>query len=301
MLEQALQKTWIEAALNGPLSLARQPNMPRSVDALVEQGIDCAKAGAAIIHVQAYDEVTGNPSDDAEIYARIIGGIRNKVDAIVYPAAAAAGPAREAEIRTAEQRFAHVEQLAGRGLLEWAAIDPGSADFAHYDDLRDDKAGFVCINPEEHIRHALRLARRLQIHPSYSIYEPGFIRLGATLHWRESSPAPVYRFMFSRGFTFSFPPEDYGLTAYLKLLDQAAPGARWMVAGRDVDVLPMIPRALVEGGHVRVGLGDAPFGSESVNVQLVEQAAGVIAKSGGEVAGAADVRMAIAPEAYEPA
>lgn len=125
------------------------------------------------------------------------------------------------------------------------------------------------------------------------------MRFGATLHWRESCPAPVYRFMFSSGFTFSFPPEDYALTAYLKLLDQVAPGAQWMVAGLDVDVLPLISRTLIEGGHVRVGLEDAPFGCEKSNMQLVEAAASAIANAGGELAKAADVRMAIAPEKYE--
>ncbi|HUF21954.1 MAG TPA: 3-keto-5-aminohexanoate cleavage protein [Burkholderiales bacterium] len=301
MLEQALKKTWIEAALNGPWSRGRQPDAPLSVDELVEQGIACAKAGAAIIHVHAYDESTGRPSDDAQTYARIIEGIRRKVDAIVYPAVPAAGLPGSSELRTPEQRYAHVEQLAGRGLLEWTAVDPGSVDIAHYDDLRDDKPGFMLLNPEQHIRHALRLARHLHLHPSYGIFEPGFIRMGATLHWRESAPAPVYRFMFSRGFTFSFPPEDYGLTAYLKLLDQAAPGARWMVAGLDVDVMPMIPRILVEGGHLRVGLEDAPFGCEKSNVQLVEEAAAAISRSGGEIAGAQDVRMSVSPEQFEAA
>jgi 3-keto-5-aminohexanoate cleavage enzyme len=301
MLEQALKKTWIEAALNGPWSRGRQPNAPLSVDELVEQGVACAKAGAAIIHIHAYDESTGRPSDDAETYVRIIEGIRRKVDAIVYPAVPAAGLPGSSELRTAEQRYAHVEQLAGRGLLEWVAVDPGSVDIAHYDDLRDDKPGFTLTNPEQHIRHALRLARHLHLHPSYGIFEPGFIRMGATLHWRESAPAPVYRLMFSRGFTFSFPPEDYGLTAYLKLLDQAAPGARWMVAGLDVDVMPMIPRILVEGGHLRVGLEDAPFGCEQSNVQLVEEAAAAISRSGGEIAGAQDVRMSVSPEQFEAA
>jgi uncharacterized protein (DUF849 family) len=82
--------------------------------------------------------------------------------------------------------------------------------------------------------------------------------------------------MFSSDYTFSFPPDDYGLTAYLNLLDQVAPGAKWMVAGLGVDVLPLIPRAVAEGGHVRVGLEDASLGCAKSNVQLVEEAVRVI-------------------------
>jgi uncharacterized protein (DUF849 family) len=174
-------------------------------------------------------------------------------------------------------------------LLEWAVVDPGSVNIASYDDLREDKLGFLYANPEEHIRYGLDLARQYRFHPAYAIYEPGFLRLGATLYWRCSCPVPIYRFMFSSGYTFSFPPDDYGLTAYLTLMDQVAPGAQWMIGGLSVDVLPMIPRVVTEGGHVRVGLEDAPLGSEHTNVQWVEAAVKAIDNSGGDLAAPADV------------
>jgi len=128
------------------------------------------------------------------------------------------------------------------------------------------------------------------VHPTFAIYEPGFIRLGATLHWRTSCPSPIYRLMFSSDFTFSFPPEDYGVTAYLNLLDQVAPGAKWMLAGLGVNIMPLIPRAVAEGGHVRVGLEDAPLGSTKTNVELVAEAAQMITNCESEVATAADIR-----------
>src|SRR5581483_4332997 len=206
-------KTWLEVSLNGPWGRTQQPHMPISVDEIVREGIACARAGAAIVHVHAYDETTGKPNEDADVYARIISGIRAECDAIVYPTIPVLGMAPFPHSMPAAQRFAHTETLAKRGLLEWAAVDPGSTNFAYYDDLREDKEGFVYLNPEDHIRHALGLARRYRFHPAYAIYEPGFLRLGATLHWRCSSPAPIYRFMFSSGYTFGFPPDDYGLTA----------------------------------------------------------------------------------------
>ena len=290
--------TWLEVALNGAWTRKRQPGIPVTVKQIVEEGIACVKSGAAIVHAHAYDEATGRQTQNADVYASIIDGIRSKVDAIVYPTIPAAGLGAQPGELTAKQRFAHVEELARRGLIEWAAIDPGSTNFSLYDDLREDKPGFVYVNSEADARHGLNLAMRHGLHPSYAIYEPGFVRLGATLHWRESCPAPVYRFMFSSGYTFSFPPEDYALTAYLKLLDQVAPGAQWMVAGLQVDVLPMIPRVIAEGGHVRVGLEDASFGCELSNVQLVERAARRIVDMGGELATAEEVRVAIAPEEH---
>jgi uncharacterized protein (DUF849 family) len=286
-------KTWLEVALNGGWGKAIQPGIPVSVRDIVEQAVACVRAGAAIVHLHAYDEQTARQKDDAELYARLIGEIRSRVDAIVYPTIPFAGLPGHPSAQSAQARFAHVEELAKRGLLEWAAVDPGSTNFAHYDDLRQDKLGFVYLNPEEHVRHGLDLARRYRFHPAYAIYEPGFLRLGATLHWRCSSPLPIYRFMFSSGFTFGFPPDDYGLTAYLNLLDQVAPGSPWMVGGLAVDVLSMIPRAVAEGGHVRVGLEDAPLGSERTNVEWVEQARARIENAGGELASAEEIRAAL--------
>lgn len=290
--EQAGRKTWLEVALNGPWGPDRQPRAPVAQDDIVNEGIACAEAGAAIIHVHAYDEATGRQTDDWQAIARIIAGIRNRADVIVYPTI----PFQAAGTLDAATRFIHLDELGKRGLIEWAAIDPGSCNITHWDEIQQDRHGFVYLNPEDHIRHGLTLARRHQFHPAYAIYEPGFLRLGAALHWRESTPIPVYRFMFTSDYSFGFPPEDFGLTAYLHLLDRLAPGAHWVVGGLGVDVLDMIPRTIVEGGHVRVGLEDAPFGTDRSNVDLVADAAERITNMGASLATAEEVRATLAPD-----
>ncbi|MDA0238327.1 MAG: 3-keto-5-aminohexanoate cleavage protein [Proteobacteria bacterium] len=287
-----MTKTWLEVALNGPWAQKKQSGIPIKVEDIIQQGIDCVNAGASIVHVQAYDEQTGQKKDEVDVYKRIIQGIRSKVDAVVYPNVSASGMNLIAEQSPNENRYAHIESLAKDGYLEWIVLDPGSCNISHYDHLKVDQVGYVYQNNERDVRHGMGIARQYGLHPSYAIYEPGFIRLGATLHWRESTVEPIYRLMFSSGFTFGFPPEDYALTAYLNLLDQVAPGCNWMIAGMDVDVIPLIPRVVMEGGHIRVGLGDAPFGCVKSNVELVEKAAESIGVSGGELAKAADVRLA---------
>jgi uncharacterized protein (DUF849 family) len=286
----SIPKVWLEVSLNGPWGKQRQPGIPITVREIVEQGVACVKAGAAIVHVHAYEESTGKPKESSATYAAIIEGIRSQVDAIVYPTISNSRTAPFASNVSPEQRFAVHEELARDGLLEWAPIDPGSVNIASYDELRGDQDGFVYLNPESHLRHALGLAARYLFRPTYAIYEPGFVRLGATLHWRSGCPAPIYRFMFSSDYTFSFPPDDYGMTAYLNLLDQVAPGAKWMVAGLGVDILPLVPRAIAEGGHVRVGLEDASLGCAKSNLQLVEEAVDVIGACSGELATATQIR-----------
>src|SRR5712691_10304336 len=110
-----MSKTWIEAALNGPWSRKRQPGIPDTVDAIVAEGIAGAEAGACIIHVHAYDG--GGPQTFGwQVYARIIEGIRAKVDVPVYPSIPSAGIGVGPLPDDAAARFAHVEALAARGL-----------------------------------------------------------------------------------------------------------------------------------------------------------------------------------------
>ena len=274
-----MSQTWLEVALNGSWGKAKQPRIPVSVQDIVAEGIACAREGAAIVHVHAYDEANGRQLDDAELYARIIEGIRSQADCIVYPTI----PFGHAGMPAVE-RFAAIEALGRRGLLEWAVVDPGSVNIEES----------VYLNPADHVRHGLALARRFGFHPGYAIYEAGFVRLGAALARAERGlPQPIYRLMFSQALLFGFPPEEYALDAYLRLLEAEAPQAPWMVAGLTVDILPLVAPAVRRGGHVRVGLEDAPLGSTRSNLEWVRAGRLAIEGAGGRLASAAEVRAAL--------
>lgn len=289
-----MKKTCLEVALNGPWSRSLQPLMPITTDALIAEGIACAKLGAAVIHVHVYDPDTGRQHEDHDAYARVIEGIRSKVDVIVYPTLPLSGSQDAAAPMTPEARFAVVRSLAEAGLLEWAVIDPGSTILSSVSDIRAGRTGFLYQNSEEEIRFGLHLARAYRFHPSYAIYEPGFARLGATLAAQVPGlPRPVYRFMFSEGFTFGYPPRGYALDSYRALMAELDPHAPLMIAGLQVDILPLIAPAVTAGVHVRVGLEDAPFGTRKGNLAWTEAALEEIDKAGGELATAAEMRQAM--------
>lgn len=287
------RKVWIEAALNGPWSKKLQPGIPDTVESIVAEGIDCAKAGACVIHVHAYDN--GGPQTfDWQVYARIIEGIRAKVDVPVYPSLPSAAIGVGVETPDPIPRFAHVEGLAKRGLLEFAVIDPGSVNFVDLREIVGGTIGMVYSNPEPHIRHGLQFARRHRFHPAYAIYETGFTRAGAALARVLGAPTPIYRFMFSDTFAWGFPPKPHHLEAHLRLLAEEDPGAPWMVAGLGVDIRPLMAPATRLGGHIRVGLEDAPFGDGRSNLQWVELAVGAIRGEGAEAASVAEMRQQLA-------
>lgn len=286
-----VRAVWVEAAVNGPWSRARQPGIPVSVEEIVADGIACVRAGAAIVHVHPYDEATGLQRDDPDIYEPILRGIRAETDAIVYPTLPFESPDASSPM-TAEQRFAAVAELARHGLLEWAVVDPGSVNVNHEAAPGD---GFVYLNRDSHIRYGLALCAGNSVRPAFACYEPGFTRLGAALAAENPGlPEPVYRFMFSDGFRFGFPPRRWALEAHRALLAELAPTASWMAAGLAVDIRPLIPDAVELGGHVRVGLEDAPFGCTETNAELVRDAVARIEQCGARVAPPAEVRGALA-------
>jgi 3-keto-5-aminohexanoate cleavage enzyme len=265
-----MSNVWLEVAINGPWSRDRQPRIPLAADEIVDEALVSADQGAAVVHFHAYDPKTGRQRDDYEIYAPIIERIRARADVICYPT---------------------VEKLLQAGLIEWSALDPGSTNIAHFSDIAEGKPGFIYANPESHIHYGLELAQRYAMTPSYAIYEPGFIRLGAALHrMHPGAPTPVYRLMFSDGIAFGFPATPWALDAYLRLLEREAHTAPWMVAGLGVDIEPLIDVTVERGGHVRVGLEDAPMGCASSNREIVERAVRRIESAGGRLAGPDSVR-----------
>ena len=285
-----MHKVWIEVALNGAWSRRYQPGIPDTVEQIISEGIACARAGASIVHIHAYED--GQQTFDWQVYARIIEGIRAAVDVPVYPSYPTI---EESGIDGgAASRFAHIEALADRGLLDFAIIDPGSVNLTLARTKAGAKPAATYVNPEAHVRHALDFAARKGLHPAFAIYEPGFTRAGAALARAAGVKPPVYRFMFSETFAFGFPPKPYALAAHLALLEDEAAAAPWMIAGLAADVRPLIGETVARGGHVRVGLEDAPLGTTMGNLAWVEEAVRLVREGGGEPASGADVRHALA-------
>ena len=58
-------------------------DIPVTVDEMVDQSVDAAEAGAAVIHVHARDPFDGRPSADVGLFREYCSGIKAKSDAVV--------------------------------------------------------------------------------------------------------------------------------------------------------------------------------------------------------------------------
>ena len=257
------------------------------------EGVACARAGATIIHAHAYDG-GGPQTHDWQVYARIIEGIRGQVDVPVYPSYPAFMTDGDAGLADISVRYAHIEALAERGLLEFALLDPGSVNFTLTNTTSAARPAGTYMNPENHVRYMLDVAARHKLTPDFAVYEPGFLRAGAALARAAGTKVPVYRLMFCNQIAVGFPPKPYALSAYLALLEEEAPGAPWMTSGVSADIRPLIGETVARGGHIRVGLEDAPLGTTASNLQLVEEAVRMVREHGAEPASPGEMRRTLA-------
>ena len=123
-----MHKVWIEVALNGAWSCRLQPGIPDTVEAIVAEGIACARAGACDRAHARLPRTASTPSTGRSMPASSRASAPRSTCRSIRPIRRSTTPACDGR-----QRFAHVEALAERGLLEFAVVDPGSVNFTTRD------------------------------------------------------------------------------------------------------------------------------------------------------------------------
>jgi len=267
----------IEVAVNGGTSRREHPRVPLSPAEILADARACAEEGASVIHVHGRASDGSWAFDDAAAHREAFTGLRKEDGLLVYPSMMFTrnDPAG---------RFAHVDELAGEGLLDWAPVDTGTTYLIGCSDGRLAARGFAYENPVADNRHVLALCERHGLAPSVAAYEPHFIRHLLLLlpEFPRLRPA-VVRFMFGGArLPFGFPPDPVFIDAYVHLL--ADSGLPWMVACYGGDVLPIAEHAIRRGGHVRVGLEDDASDPARGNVERVREVAALARRLGRRIA-----------------
>ena len=284
----------IEAALNGGTPKARNASVPRSVREIVEDGLCCLDAGAAIVHNHNDDPVLGTTvRHDAQPYIDAWREIlAERPEAILYPTMGSGGPHT-----TIEQRYSHIPLLAEAGVLGQGLIDPGSVNLGVRDANGLPAPGeTVYLNSYSDARYMFDTCNRLGCGASISIFEPGFLRVALAYARAGQMPdGTMVKLYFGgggrrQGLSFGLPPTLPSLEAYVSMLDGT--GLQWSVAvlGGDVVESGMARWVLERGGHLRVGLDDYAGPERPTNAELVLQAAALCEEMGRPVANCGESR-----------
>ncbi|HYT38406.1 MAG TPA: 3-keto-5-aminohexanoate cleavage protein [Acidimicrobiia bacterium] len=251
----AAPPTVVEVALNGMTTKEQNPNVPRTVDELVEDGLRCLDAGASVVHHHNDEPNFGGATRHCagpyvDVWTRLRAA---RPGLLLHPTMAGA-----TNDSTVEERFAHVVELYDAGLSPVATCDAGTLALAFPapDGVRSLPGTFG--NPAADVDWILRWCREREVPVHVSIFEPGFLRLILAHHRAGTLPAAVKIQLYLGGdrMLFGLPATPGGLSAYLDML--AGTGLTWMAAvyGGDVVASGIAALAVERGGHVRVGLED---------------------------------------------
>ena len=286
---EAARACIVEVALNGVTQKEVNPHVPRTPAEITADALACIVAGASIVH-NHNDELLWAPDGvhSAEPYAEAWRPVLEAhPDVLLYATMASGGPG--IDIAT---RWAHQVELAEQGLLRVGLVDPGSVSLGLLDEAGvPSPLDLVYVNTHADARYMVERCGELGLAPSISIFDPSFLRVALAFHEAGAlPPGAIVKLYFGGGVPFGLPPTEASLDAYLAMLDGT--GLPWLVAvlGGDVIQSGLADAALERGGHLRVGLEDYAGERTPTNVELVDEVAGVIQRSGRRVATPAEAQ-----------
>ena len=290
----------LEVAINGGVTPERNPHVPLSTEAIIEDSLKCFAAGASVIHAHNHD-IRLNGKAGAEAYLapwRII--LAQRPDALWYPTLSV-NQSDGANLEPIQDRYSHYPFIAAEVPMPFGVVDPGSTNLG-YPGPDGLPVGFSYVNSYSDHAYAFGLAQQLGFIPSLAIFEPGFLQ--TTLTWYRAGRLPkgsMAKFYFGgewglwareKGVTFGLPPTEKALAAYVEML--AGTDIPWSVSvwGGDLLQTPVARMALELGGHLHIGI-EEHYDPERTptNVELIEETKALCAAVGRPLATFAQTRQ----------
>ncbi len=289
-----MSKIIISCAITGSIHTpSMSPYLPVTPDAIAEQAIGAAQAGAAILHLHARDPADGRPSADPAHFRAFLPRIKAGCDAVINLSTGGSA------VMTLDQRLAGPLAAAP----EMASLNMGTMNFALYPMLGKDRDwlhdweepflrnsdDLVFRNTPRDIAGILqRLGAERGARFEFECYDVGHLHMLAHFRDRGMVQAPIF-IQFVMGVLGGIAAEPEHL-AHLKATADRLFGRDYqfsvLAAGRQQ--LPMAAISAGMGGHVRVGLEDNLFISRGVlatsNAEQVARIRTIVEGMGREVA-----------------
>lgn len=215
----------LELAVNGATLRHRNRHVPRTPAEITEAALAGIESGASIVHNHNDEPMfTADGVHAVEPYLAAWQPVLDRhPDALLYPTMAAG--ARGIPVT---RRWAHVAELARRGLGGMTLVDPGSVNLGLTSASASASAVAVApaaaagpyANSLADVEYMFARSGELGAAPSISVFEPGFLR--TTLAWQRSGrlpPGAMVKLYFGGELEFGLRPTATALEAYLELLE----------------------------------------------------------------------------------
>lgn len=184
--------------------------VPLSVEEIVADARRCIDLGANMLHLHARDEI-GRPTYRKEIYARLIGGIRETHPDVVIC------------VSLSGRDFSEIEQRADPLKLTGdLRPDMGSLTLSSMNFSRNPS-----INSPDTIRQLAERMADAGIRPELEVFDAGMLNYASYLLEKEVLHSPLYfNFILGNIASAQATPAALGL-----LISQLPPGSRWSGGG----------------------------------------------------------------------
>lgn len=268
-------KLIINAAITGMVPRKKDTSyLPVTVDEIIEDAVKCVHTGASILHLHARDK-NEEPTYKAEVYAKIIEGIRRECPDVIICVTTSGRTYNEFKKRS------EVLDLDGFVKPDMASLTLGSLNFPNQ----------VSVNEPEMIMKLAEKMRSKGIKPELEVFDTGMVNTAKYLYRKEFINPPFY-FNIILGSIYSTQAKVSDLSYLLSLLPQ---GAVWSGGGIGIFQLKVNSASIIMGGGVRVGLEDNLWYDNnrtelSTNVRSIQRLRRIAAEIGREIASAEETR-----------
>lgn len=279
------------------------PHLPVTPDAIIEQAIGAAQAGAAILHLHARDPETNRATADIDIWLHILRSIRDQTDAVL-------------NMTTGGSTFMEIEDRLSAPLTaspELCSCNMGSMNFGTYM-MKDKYAGKWKYDWEEDY---LEASRGAIFRNTFADIETIMTRMsegGTRFEFECYDVGHLYnlRHMMDQGFVKKPPfiqlivgtlggigPGPENLMFMKETADRLfGPGQfEWSVLSGGRHQMNMATMAATMGGNVRVGLEDSLYAGRGKlaesNAQQVTMIRGIIEGLSNRIATPDEARAAL--------
>jgi 3-keto-5-aminohexanoate cleavage enzyme len=215
---------------------AMSPHVPVSVSEIVEDVHRAVELGITMAHLHARDESTGEPTYRAEVYERIVLGVRAFAPELIIAVSLSGRTFQEFEKRT------EALSLEGKAKPDMGSLTLSSVNFNRQ----------ASVNEPEMIQQLARAMKERLILPELEAFDSGMINYAKYLISKQLLEPPHY-FNLLLG-NIACAQADL-LHAGVMIRD-LPPDSYWSLAGIGDAQLPMNAVAIAMGGGVRVGIED---------------------------------------------
>lgn len=266
-----MEKLIITAAISGAeVTKEMNPVVPYKLEEFVNEAKMAYDAGASIIHLHVRRD-DGTPTQDKARFKEVIDAILQVCpDVIIQPSTGGAVGMSN------DERLQPIELLP-----EMATLDCGTLNFGGDE---------IFENTENTIKYFGKRMIELGIKPELEVFDKSMIDMALRLAKKGFIQSPMH-FDFVMGVNGGISGE---LRDFVFLRGSIPADATYTVAGVGRYEFPLAVAAIIDGGHVRVGLEDNLYIEKGVltksNAELVEKVVRLSKEFGREIASPNEAR-----------